>query len=136
VKKSSIIILCMLLVTLCVGCAHYTDLNFKELEDFKDDIKKQFDYIKDVDVNFYQGGFNFIYSLKTKVEKEKLDAVMEETKNFFTDSNIKSKFKEIYKNKFDEQYPGVYISFDKAEQMYEARYKNSNGIDDYKTWVD
>ncbi|NLP13044.1 MAG: hypothetical protein GX383_00865 [Clostridium sp.] len=56
------------------------------------------------------------------------------TKKFFTDSKIKDKFKEIYRNAFDDQYPGVYIYFAGYNKIYESSYKLQDTVDDYNTW--
>jgi len=56
------------------------------------------------------------------------------TKKFFTDSKIKDKFKEIYRNAFDDQYPGVYIYIAGYNKIYESSYKLQDTVDDYNTW--
>lgn len=144
----------MVFLMLITGCMTYHNLNTKQVNTFKKELKADYKGIRKLEIKYSVPSLYFVYTLKTATEDEMFD-IFYKTKELIQNEDFqKDFFKKYFSNYFKEEadldvksYPEIYINFDlnnddKYEYQFESTYykqsNNSDGeneIDGYKTWT-
>jgi hypothetical protein len=144
----------MLFFTLITGCMVYNNLNTKQINTFKKELKAAHKGIKKLEIKYSVPSLYFIYSFKKTTEDEMFD-IFYKTKELILNEDFQKDFFEKFFNTYfkedkdsdEKPYPSVSIDFDlnndgeyeyQFESMYYKHPYNSGGkneIDGYKTWA-
>ena len=152
-KKLSILAIVMLFFSATAGCMVYHNLNTKQIDTFKEELKAAHIGMKRLDIKYSVPSLYFDYSFKKANENEMFD-VFYKTKDLILNEDFQEDFfgkffnnyfKE-YKDSKEKPYPSIFINFDlnndgKYEYQFDSMYykqpynsNKRNEIDGYETW--